>query len=775
MTAVTTPQPISRSDWRVLAAILVVALGLRLYKLDAGLWYDEVDTLVSHTRPPFSHLLTHLPSFNHHVFFSLQAKASILLFGETPFALRLPAALLGVGSVAALWFVAREIGTIYTAHASALLMAVAYHHVWFSQNGRGYTGLLFWGLLALLSYLRACRAASKAESQRSAIGIAVASALMLYTHLSGGFLLAALGLAHLGSMARAWRGRTADPERLRRLLWPVLGLAGGAALAFLLFVPIIPQVLKTLSATAGSTKGAGAQAQAISHWNSPLWMLKEVLSTFSGLGPFVALAASGVMLVLGAGALALWRRGHGALAATFLIHVPLTILILKLISMRVWPRYFFQDIGFICLFLIEGATALAALGDRLITRFFGRSLGATRLGIAASALGVLGAAAMVPKNYRWPKQDLAGARDLVEARRTKGSAVVTLGLVSEPFSLYYAPSWRPVGSLDELLAVERQNSDVWLVYSFPDVTKKRFPSVMTRLAYSFDKQELLRGTLGDGDVLVYRSRYASSEIRVTDLGGGISLFLTQGKIAGNVAVYARGSDVLLVDSSHDVMADRLARALNQVTDQPPRYVVNTHWHLDHAGGNAPLTARGATIIAHPNTARRLAQDLTRREEPLEGRLPTKLVDQPHTLQLSGQEVRILHMPSAHTDGDLVVVFVDADVIHMGDLFIRGYFPYISQGSGGTIDGYIAAQEKVLALSTEKTRLIPGHGELSRREDLMVTLTMLKTARERVSALKKKGLTLDQVQKADPLADMQSTWGKGWIKSADAAKLIYQTL
>jgi uncharacterized membrane protein len=502
---VTIPQPIGRSDWRALYAILALALALRLYELGSCLWYDEVDTLVSHTRPAFSHLLTHLPSFNHHVFFSLQAKASIALFGETAFAVRLPAALLGVGSVAALWLVAREMSTLLVAHGAALLMAVSYHHVWFSQNARGYTGMLFWGLLSALFYLRGMRATSLAASRRSAVGLAVAAALMLYTHLSASFLLTALGLVHLGTLGLAWR-RGASPERLRLLLWVLGGFAGGAGLALLLFVPIIPDVLATLASTSASTQGSGAQAKAISHWNSPLWMVKEVLSTFSGLGPLVALGALGVLSVLGAGMLATLRRGQWALAATFLIHVPLTLLILKLLAMRVWPRFFFLDIGFICLFLVEGAMAIGALGDRLLVRLIGRSLGAVRLGVAFSAIGVLGSLALLPKNYRHPKQDLLGARDHVEKNRKQGSEVVALGLVSAPFEQYYAPSWKAVASLEQLVAIEHTHREVWLVYSFPQVTKKRFPAVMTRLQQSFVRQKVLPGTLGDGDVYVFRSK-----------------------------------------------------------------------------------------------------------------------------------------------------------------------------------------------------------------------------------------------------------------------------
>lgn len=766
---------VTRSDRLTLCAILALALGLRLFKLNTGLWYDEVDTLVSYTRPSFSWLLTHYPSLNHHIFFSLQAKASIALLGETPFAARLPAALLGVGSVAVLWLIARELSTRSVAHLCALLMAVAYHHVWFSQNARGYTGLLFWGLLAALFYVRGMAGASQTALRPNAIGLAVACALMLYTHLSAAFLLAAMGLVHLSAMARKWLGRSPDLNARDRLLWLLWGFAGGLGLSLLLYAPIVPQLLESFSSTSAGSKGSGIATEAIAHWNSPLWMLNEIASAFPSVGPSMTVAALGVTVVVAAGMANLRKRGHGALPATFIVHVPLTMLILQLGSMRVWPRYYFIDIGFICLFLVEGAMWFGALGDRLAVRVMRRSAGGDRLGIALSALGVLCAAAMLPKNYRFPKQDLVGARDFVEATRSDGSAVVALGLASWPFHQYYAPAWGKVESLAELLAVEKAHPEVWVVYSFPDVTAGRSPAVMSRLDYSFSLAKHLPGTLGDGDVFVYRSKYADAKIGVTDLGGGLSVLQTQGLIGGNIAVYAQGDDVLLVDSNAEPMARQVAQALKEITDRPPRFVINTHWHLDHAGGNAAFVERGAAIIAHPNAAQRLRVDLGLRQESVEHRLPTKLVDEQLTLTLAKQEVQIFHLPSAHTDGDLVVHFVNANVIHTGDLFVHGSFPFISGGSGGSIDGYIDAQERILALCDAQTRLIPGHGKVARRSDLVVTRDMLITARDRVSALRKKGQSLEQVMESDPLRDMQAKWGQGWITSPLMAKFIYTSL
>jgi len=761
---------VSRNDKLVLGAILVFALALRLLRLESCLWYDEVDTLVSHTRESFLHLLTHFPSLNDHVFFTLQAKAVISLIGESAFAVRLPAALFGVASIAALWLLAREVTTRTAAHLSALLMTLAYHHVWFSQNARGYTGLLFWGLLALLFYVRGMAAPTAREWRTNALGLAVSSGLMLYTHASGAFLLLTLGLVHLGSLVAAFR-QPAGTLRARAW-WPIVGLLGGGLLAVLLLSPMIPDMLHAFGRTSSTTKGTGVKAQAIAHWNSPLWMLKEVVAGFSKGSLLAALV---VVSVVGAGMWNVKRRGNTSLPLTFLVHVPLTILLLKLASMRVWPRFFFQDIGFICLFLVEGAMFFGRWAERLGRRFLRRAPDAEQLGAAFALLGVLGATAMLPRNYRHPKQDLLGARQFVEQNRATDAVVVALGLASLPYRQYYAPSWGKLETLEELLALEKQHDEVWVVYTSPDVTEGRYPSVVARLDYAFKKAAELPGTLGDGDMLVYRSKYTEASLEVRALAPNLSLIATRGLIGGNTVVYADGSDVLVVDSNAQPLERKLARALQQVTPKPPRWVINTHWHLDHAGGNAALAAAGARVIAHPNAKRRLEEDLEKREEPLDGRLPTELVDDRRTLTLAAEASRIVHLPLAHTDGDLLVQFVKANVIQTGDLFVNGSFPYISGGSGGSIDGYIAAQEKLLGLCDEHTRLVPGHGEPAGRVELETTLAMLKTARERVAKLKQQGQSLEQVTKADPLADMQAKWGQTWITSPLMAKFIYTTL
>jgi mannosyltransferase len=495
-------QPVAaeRADWLWLAAILVVAAALRLFKLDAGLWYDEIDTLVHHTRLSAAELVTTYPSLNHHVLFTLQAKGSISLFGESAWALRLPAFVFGVLSIVAFWLVARDAVPRWEVRLATLLLAVSYHHVWFSQNARGYTGMLFWVLIATFLLVRGAR--SRSWLLWTAYG--VAGALAIYTHLSAAFFVAAHGIVYL---ALAWRGARAARARAPLPadtadyagLMPLYGFALAGILALLFHAPLLPQMVATFSAVAAPQ--LSTDAAAVAEWKNPLWMLLEVGRS---LGPVMGIALPVIIAVVGIGMVDLARNGS-ILPAIVLIHIPLTIAIVVAASMRIWPRYFFIDIGFLCLFLVHGAFVIG----RVVARRAGGRLpwmpeGQT-VGIALATAGIAASLVLLPRNYMYPKQDLLGARDFVEAQRTAESVVVTLGLASRSYAEYYAPQWQAVSSLPELKDIVQSRSQVWLVYSFPAVTERRNPDIAAYVAAHFDRVRRFPGTLGGGDVIVFRS------------------------------------------------------------------------------------------------------------------------------------------------------------------------------------------------------------------------------------------------------------------------------
>ena len=490
-----------RAAWPWLCAILVVAIALRAFHLDAGLWLDEIDTLVHYTRLPAGELLTVYPSLNHHVLFTLEAKAAIAMFGESAWALRLPALLFGVASIWALWLLAEQVVSRTEALLAALMLAVSYHHVWFSQNARGYTGMLFWGLLASYFLVRA----EKAPSWRLMTGYGVVSALAIYTHLSAVFLIASQCLAY-GILALRRFGQSAarasetPPAADLSVGMALYGFALAGGLALLLHAPLLPQMIATFSGVAGAQSPLDAAATA--EWKSTSWMILEVGRS---LGPVlgVVLPAIGIVAALGM----LDRVKSTPILPLFvLIHVPLTLAVLVMASMRVWPRYFFIDIGFLCLFLVRGAYAIGRVAAIRLNANGRTSINGHTLGTALAVAGIALSASLLPRNYLHPKQDFLGARDFVEATRSRDSAVATLGLAAMPYADYYAPKWRQVGSVAELAALRKANGEVWLVYAFPSVTERRYRDVVDYIFNNFERVGQFPGTLGGGDVLVWRSR-----------------------------------------------------------------------------------------------------------------------------------------------------------------------------------------------------------------------------------------------------------------------------
>jgi mannosyltransferase len=255
------------SDWLWLVGILGLALVLRAIKLDAGLWFDEIVTLVNYVRLPTRELLTTYTTFNNHILFSLEAQASIALLGESPWSLRLPALIFGVASVGALWWLARLVATPWEAHLSALLMAVSYHHVWFSQNARGYTGLLFWCLLGTIIFLSNMRR----PSWWSWVAYALVLTAAVYTHLTAAFFFAAQGVVYIALVvAQRFGIRVGDKigdDPLAEItgLKPLFGFALGGVLVLAVYAVLLPQMVGMF----GSVVAPPAEKVAVAVWKSP--------------------------------------------------------------------------------------------------------------------------------------------------------------------------------------------------------------------------------------------------------------------------------------------------------------------------------------------------------------------------------------------------------------------------------------------------------------------------------------------------------------------------
>lgn len=269
-------------------------------------------------------------------------------------------------------------------------------------------------------------------------------------------------------------------------------------------------------------------------------------------------------------------------------------------------------------------------------------------------------------------------------------------------------------------------------------------------------------------------------VTTTNLGDGI--YMLQGR-GGNVGVLAGDDGVFVIDSQYAEMAPGILNAINEIAGDKPRYLVNTHWHGDHTGGNAAIGSTGTTIIAHQGVRDRVTVDVTRdffgRETttpaaPPEA-WPVITFNDQMTLYLNGQTVRLIHTPNAHTDGDTFIMFEEANIIHTGDLMFNGMFPFVDITSGGTFEGFINATKTMTMMSDEETRIIPGHGALATRDDFKQTLAMLGGVIDAVQREIDKGSDLDAVLTAAPLTPWVEEWATQFMTEPRFTRLVYLDL
>jgi len=269
-------------------------------------------------------------------------------------------------------------------------------------------------------------------------------------------------------------------------------------------------------------------------------------------------------------------------------------------------------------------------------------------------------------------------------------------------------------------------------------------------------------------------------VETTDLNNGLYMLATN--MAGNVGLSVGEDGVFIIDTQFPNLAPAIDEAQRAVSgDRSVDLVLNTHLHGDHVMGNAFFAEQGATIMAHPSVREALISPATSmltgaNPEPLSGAfLPTVGVNDGDVITVNGETARLHHTPDAHTNGDIFVVFEEADVIHTGDLLFSGMFPYIDLDNGGTVEGFIAAQQAIVDVAGPDTQIIPGHGPLSTRADLEASIEMLTQSRAAVEALVEQGMDLDQIQSAQPLAAFHDEWNWGFITTERMVWTLYRDL
>jgi len=272
--------------------------------------------------------------------------------------------------------------------------------------------------------------------------------------------------------------------------------------------------------------------------------------------------------------------------------------------------------------------------------------------------------------------------------------------------------------------------------------------------------------------------FSKVEIRSEPLAGSVHMLTGAG---GNLALSTGEDAAFLVDDQFAPLSARIKAAVAKISPKPVRFVLNTHWHGDHTGGNEAFGRAGSVIVAHENVRRRMSSEQfseffkSRTPASPKAALPVVTFTSDLVFHMNGDEIHAFHVPNAHTDGDAIVHFRRANVLHMGDVFFNKLYPFIDTDSGGSLAGMIAAVDRILAMVGDDTKIVPGHGPLATKGDLQAYRTMLATVQERVQALVRENKTLQDAVAAQPTAEFDETWGKGFFRPEQFVAMVWNDL
>ena len=466
------------SGGRLLGAILLAALAVRLVDLGSGLWLDEITTVVEYVRRPFVAIVTDYASDNNHLLYSVLVRATMSVFGESAFTLRLPAAVMGVASIWAAYAFTVRVGSRQEGLLVAAFLALSFHHVWFSQNGRGYTGLMLFTILSSSAFLDLVGEEDEKAARRAAFRYGILAALGAYMHLTGVFPMAAQGLVGLALLFR---------KRVRHARWVVVGLLSAGVITFALYAPVLPQLLGSLL----GEKVSGPQSE----WQGIGWFVAELLGGLArGLpGGWIALAGGAALGLFGV--VGVLRRTP---AAAMLMILPgvLGLVVLLATGRNLWPRFFFFVGGFAVLIAVRG------VGDALRVVLGPR---AERVAVLVLGFAAVGSGILVPRAWG-PKQDYRAAVEYIGGPSAPDEIVVVTGLATAPYHQYYGVSWPVVETLADLRAVEADYPKVRVVLTFPIQIEAAQPELHAHLEERYDEAAAFPGTVGSGEVFVLTRR-----------------------------------------------------------------------------------------------------------------------------------------------------------------------------------------------------------------------------------------------------------------------------
>ena len=267
-------------------------------------------------------------------------------------------------------------------------------------------------------------------------------------------------------------------------------------------------------------------------------------------------------------------------------------------------------------------------------------------------------------------------------------------------------------------------------------------------------------------------------IKTTKVAAGVYMLEGAG---GNIGLSVGDDGVVIIDDEFGPLTPKIQAAITAITPKPIKFVLNTHWHGDHVGGNENLAAAGAVIVAHDNVRKRMSvgqfmEMMKIQVPPAPAKaLPVVTFSSDVTLHLNGEDLHIVYVGPAHTDGDAIVVFPKSKVVHMGDCFMTISYPFVDLGSGGTFDGFVTTADRVLAMVDNSFKIIPGHGAVSGKADLKGWRDMLAKIRERVKQQADAGKTLEEIQKKGVTSEWDEKWGKAFIKPEQVVEFAFKAV
>jgi cyclase len=275
-----------------------------------------------------------------------------------------------------------------------------------------------------------------------------------------------------------------------------------------------------------------------------------------------------------------------------------------------------------------------------------------------------------------------------------------------------------------------------------------------------------------------QTNFDTIQVRAQALRGGLYMLTGAG---GNIGLSVGNDGAFIIDDQYAPLTPRILAAVGAITSRPIRFVVNTHWHGDHTGGNENIAKTGTVVVAHNNVRKRMSveqfNDVFNRRTPPSpaGALPVISFSDSITLHVNGDDLIAFHVQNAHTDGDALIHFAKADVVHMGDTYFATGYPFVDVSSGGNVNGIVAAADRVLAMCKPQTIVIPGHGPVSNCDNLREYRNMVASVRDKVRAEIAKGRTLEQLKAAGLTAEYDAKWGRGFIQPPVFVELVYRSL